>query len=263
VPAHIIQWATDASKWGGGFQLGEDYRVRMWDLDERRMHINILECLMVLHLILEMGESMRGRRCLGWCDNTTAVQAINTGRSRSNRLMQIVRRIHLACIQYDIELWMVHIPGVHNITADQLSRGVLGARVSNWGLVPQCMARWSDWAGGFDVDAFCEASGAMARAPVFRSAQQPLEAGAFRGKKVWAFPPVSLIDTFLAEVEQWEAECVVAVVPTDRVPTDGHWTVLQEYPPGSRLFERPAGSTRVRCKPTGLSWSVMASCVPV
>mmetsp|Transcript_18272 Transcript_18272/g.36955 ORF Transcript_18272/g.36955 Transcript_18272/m.36955 type:complete len:219 (-) Transcript_18272:5885-6541(-) len=218
---------------------------------------------MVLHLILEMGASLRGRRCLGWCDNTTAVQAINTGRSRSNRLMQIVRRIHLACIEFDVELWMVHIPGVHNITADQLSRGVLGARVSTWGLVPQSMGRWDDWAGGFEVDAFADASGAMAKAPIFRSAQGPLPPEAFRGKRVWAFPPVALIDSFFEEWSAWEAACVVALVPTDRVPTTGPWTVVHTYPSGSRLFERPTGPTRVRCKPTGLSWSVIASCVPV
>mmetsp|Transcript_18276 Transcript_18276/g.36993 ORF Transcript_18276/g.36993 Transcript_18276/m.36993 type:complete len:626 (+) Transcript_18276:2498-4375(+) len=257
VPGYIIQWATDASKWGGGFQLDEEYRVRIWDRDEMRLHINILECLMILQVLTEMGEALRGRRCLGWCDNTTAVQAINTGRSRSNRLMQIVLRVHLLCIKYNIRLWMVHIPGVHNVTADDLSRGVVGARVGNWGLVEQCMERWNREVDCYEVDAFCDAGGAMAKAPVFRSAQSPEDPSLFRDRKVWAFPPVSLIDQFFEECQTWEARRIVALVPSGRVPKLG-WGVLQEYPPGSRLFERLVGQHRVRCKPSGISWSVIS-----
>jgi len=257
VPPCVIQWATDASKWGGGFQLDEEYRVRMWDLDEMLLHINILECLMVLHVLQEMGPSLRGRRCLGWCDNTTAVQAINTGRSRSNRLMQIVRRIHLACIEFDIQLWMVHIPGVANITADHLSRGVLGARVHSWGLVEQSMQRWQREAGGFEVDAFADASGHMAKAPLFRTAHEPFDVKQFEGKRVWAFPPTTLIDQFLSESEQWSAQSVWALVPSSRVPRGGAWQLAHQYPAGSRLFERPVGDTLVKCKPTGFGWSVI------
>mmetsp|Transcript_30390 Transcript_30390/g.62634 ORF Transcript_30390/g.62634 Transcript_30390/m.62634 type:complete len:863 (+) Transcript_30390:1289-3877(+) len=258
VPADVVQWATDASKWGGGFWIDFEYRVREWDQDEMRQHINILECLMILHVIMEMGPSLRGRRCLGWCDNTTTVQAINSGRSKSNRLMQIVRRVHLACIEFDIQLWLVHIPGVHNITADGLSRGVLGARVESWGLTPQCMQRWSKAAGGFDVDAFADAAGAMAKAPRYRSAQCSWDSKDFKGQKVWAFPPVGLIDSFFEESAKWEAELIFALVPSERVPEGKQWEVLEEYPRGSRLFERPCGVHRVRCKPTGLAWSVIS-----
>jgi len=257
VPADVVQWATDASKWGGGFQFGLDYRVRRWTREEARMHINVLEGLMVLQVIQEMGESCRGRRCIGWCDNTTAVQAINTGRSRSNLLMQIVRRIHLACIRYDIQLWMVHIPGLHNITADQLSRGVLAARVSNWSLVPRSMARWRDKAGGFDIDAFDSPSGATAQAPKFRSAISPLTHTDFRDQKVWAFPPSELVTSFLAEAPSWHAAAVTALVPTVAVPSSG-WRVWHTYPAGARLFQRPVGAHTVQCKGSGLSWSVIS-----
>jgi len=257
VPADVIQWATDASKWGGGFQFGLDYRVRPWSLDEVKFHINILECLMVLHVIEEMGPACRGRRCLAWCDNTSAIQAINTGRSRSNVMMQIVRRIHLACIRYDMQLWLVHIPGVHNITADSLSRGVLGARVANWSLIPQCMRRWRDAAGEFDLDAFDDASGSTAQAPRFRSETRPLSGADFRGKRVWAFPPVELLEQFWKEAVLWGAASVTAIVPAASVPAEG-WERLHTYPAGARIFQRPVGDHVVYCKGTGFSWSVIS-----
>jgi len=259
VPKDVIQWATDASKWGGGFQFGFDYRVRQWNRDEILLHINVLECLMVLHVIMEMGEACRGRRCLAWCDNTYAIQAINTGRSRSNIMMQTVRRIHLACIHFDIQLWLVHIPGVHNITADALSRGVLGARVANWSLLPQCMKRWRDEAGGFDIDAFDDAAGSTAQADRFRAETRPLPVEEFRGQRVWAFPPVEMLEDVWEEVKLWEASSVTMLVPDALVPAEG-WRRLHTYPPGARIFQRRVGGHVVACKGTGFSWSVIGMC---
>mmetsp|Transcript_30389 Transcript_30389/g.62612 ORF Transcript_30389/g.62612 Transcript_30389/m.62612 type:complete len:869 (-) Transcript_30389:3743-6349(-) len=258
VPADVIQWATDASLWGGGYQFLEDYRVREWNRDEHRLHINVLECIVVLHLILEMGPSCRGRRCLGWCDNSTTVAAINTGRSKSNLLMQIVRRVHLACLEFDMRLWMAHIPGVHNIVADGLSRGVLGARVSNWTLVPQCMERWARHVGGaYEVDAFCDEAGLLAKAPIFRASTNGFRLEQFGDKTVWAFPPISLVESFFREVASWRARVVVAMVPASSVPEGTDWRTLHVYPPGARLFNRPVGTQMVRCKGTGFEWAVI------
>ena len=203
VPADVLQWASDASKWGGGYVFEEEYRVREWTDEERAQHINILECFMVLQIAIDISPHCRGRRCIGWNDNTTTVQAINTGRSRSNVLMQLVRHIHLEFLRYDMQVWMMHIPGVHNIKADGLSRGVLGQRVSNWSLVPQCMERCVCLGGGaFTVDAFSDEAGSNSQAPRFRSLTSPPDFS-FTDERVWAFPPPTLAEQFLELAPTW------------------------------------------------------------
>eukprot|EP00961_Rhodomonas_salina_P130771 1760531-Rhodomonas_salina.1 len=76
----------------------------------------------------EIAQLARGRRVLGWCDNMTAVVAINTGRCKSDRVLRLVRWLHILCAEHDIQLWVCHIAGEINIVPDQLSRGVLGGR---------------------------------------------------------------------------------------------------------------------------------------
>eukprot|EP00961_Rhodomonas_salina_P013012 175127-Rhodomonas_salina.1 len=53
VPTWVQQFATDASKWGGGVVFGYEWRARMWTVVESRQHINVLEALMILHFIEE------------------------------------------------------------------------------------------------------------------------------------------------------------------------------------------------------------------
>ena len=48
LPPGVVEFATDASKWGGGGVFEEDRVVRPWDRNEVRHHINVLECVMVL-----------------------------------------------------------------------------------------------------------------------------------------------------------------------------------------------------------------------
>eukprot|EP00961_Rhodomonas_salina_P209038 2821178-Rhodomonas_salina.1 len=67
----------------------------------------------------------------------TAVVAINTGRCKQDRVLRLVRRIHILCAEYKVQLWMCHIAGKINVVPDELSWGVLGARVNNWSLIDQ------------------------------------------------------------------------------------------------------------------------------
>ena len=121
----MLQAATDASKLGGGVVLRNERHTRWWTRYEARYHINVLETLMILHLLEEFIQQLRGSRLLVWCDNSTAVRAINKGASRSNVVVGIMRRIRLLCLEHDVWLWVAHIPGVLNVEADGLSRGLL------------------------------------------------------------------------------------------------------------------------------------------
>lgn len=194
---------------------------------------------------------------MGWCDNMTAVVAINTGRCKQDRVLRLVRRIHILCAEYEVQLWMCHIAGKINVVPDELSRGVLGARVNNWSLIDQVQAYANGLAGGeFDWDAFSDPTGTNAQGRRFRSAVEgdyPFEP---RGQSVWAFPPVELVDRFLDEVEGWGASLVVALIPASRLRAG--WSVERTYTSSARIFVRPVGGGRAYCKGSGFAWSLVS-----
>ena len=57
-----------------------------------------------------------------YCDNLGVVQVVETGRTRDQFLALCVRNIWLLTASLDIQLHIYHVPGVHNIIADTLSR---------------------------------------------------------------------------------------------------------------------------------------------
>eukprot|EP00961_Rhodomonas_salina_P298396 3938034-Rhodomonas_salina.1 len=118
------------------------------------------------------------------------------------------------------------------------------------------MEKWAVRAAGFDVDAYADPDGGNAVCSHFRSSVSDPEEFRTKGKKVWAFPPVDLVDELWGAAEAWEAKAVMAFVPSCRVPDQG-WTIIHSYPAGSRLFQRPVGERVVRCKGSGLAWSVV------
>ena len=57
-----------------------------------------------------------------YCDNTNAVLAVQTGRSRDQYIQHCAREIFLWTTRHDIELHVQHRPGVQMGRADALSR---------------------------------------------------------------------------------------------------------------------------------------------
>eukprot|EP00961_Rhodomonas_salina_P014363 192798-Rhodomonas_salina.1 len=134
-----------------------------------------------------------------------------------------------------------------NVVPDELSRGVLGARVNNWSLIEQVQGKANDLAGGeFDWDAFADPAGTNSQGRRFRSAVEgdyPFEP---KGQSVWAFPPVELVDDFLDEVDTWGARLVVAMIPATRLRAG--WKVEKTYSSSALVFVRPVGAGRAYCK---------------
>ena len=56
------------------------------------------------------------------CDNMAVVEVIRYGRARDPVLATCARNIWLLTSMFNIELVINHIPGLHNVTADLLSR---------------------------------------------------------------------------------------------------------------------------------------------
>jgi hypothetical protein len=93
-------------------------------LELKAVHLALQEAL---HLI-------RGKVILVRSDNTTVISYINKqGGAHSAELCYLTWELYQWCIQYNIALKTVHIPGKKNFLADALSRGKK-IRMTEWSL---------------------------------------------------------------------------------------------------------------------------------
>lgn len=63
-----------------------------------------------------------GKRLQFWCDNESVVSIINSGHSKSPRIMDLVRFLVLISMKHNFLVRARHVPGVSNEIADALSR---------------------------------------------------------------------------------------------------------------------------------------------
>ena len=114
---------TDASSSGWGAQLGSRSTQGQWSASQRSCHINVLEMQAVNYAVKDFLPHLRSRVVRLMCDNAVMVAYIkNEGGTRSHTLMQMTIRLLKWCDSKVITLVPVHLPGVHNIQADSLSR---------------------------------------------------------------------------------------------------------------------------------------------
>ena len=62
------------------------------------------------------------RRVIFFTDCMAVVQALTRGASRTRRIMQLMRMLHFTAARHHSIYRVQHIPGVHNVVADELSR---------------------------------------------------------------------------------------------------------------------------------------------
>ena len=74
-----------------------------------------------MHVLL-FGDRMRNQRITFLTGNAALVEIINRATSRDATVMVFVRRLVLACLNFNILFRARHIPGVKNVLADSLSR---------------------------------------------------------------------------------------------------------------------------------------------
>ena len=68
------------------------------------------------------GPSWSGKHICMWCDNLPVVSIINSKRSKSPRIMDLVRAITILTLEQNFSFTARHIPGLDNSIADSLSR---------------------------------------------------------------------------------------------------------------------------------------------
>lgn len=84
--------------------------------------ITFLELFPVVVAINIWGPLLRNKKILFRIDNQSVVNIINKSSSKNPRVMSLVRKLVLACLEYNILLKCSHIPGCLNTICDSLSR---------------------------------------------------------------------------------------------------------------------------------------------
>ncbi len=194
VSRHAVVY-TDASAKGWGATFNGHAVSGVWTGPQLHWHINCLE-LLAVHLALNrLKRRLRGEHVLVHTDNTATVAYINRqGGLRSRRMSQLARHLLLWSRKHLRSLRAIHIPGLLNRTADELSRAALPRE---WRLHPQTVQLIWRRFGLAQVDLF--ASLETSHCQFFYSltdgtlGTDALAHSWPRGLRKYAFPPVSLL----------------------------------------------------------------------
>ncbi len=151
VSRHAVVF-TDASATGWGATYNGHAVLGVWTGPRLRWHINCLELLAVRLALSRLRGRLQGKDVLVRTDNIATIAYITRqGSLRSRRMSQLARHLLLWSQKHLRSLRAIHIPGVLNRAADELSRAALPGE---WRLHPQAVQLiWSRF-GVAQVDLF-------------------------------------------------------------------------------------------------------------
>ncbi len=136
VSRHAVVF-TDASSTGWGATYNGHAVSGVWTGPQLHWHINCLELLAVRLALSRLRGRLQRKDVLVRTDNTATVAYINRqGGLRSRRMSQLARHLLLWSQKHLRSLRAIHIPGVFNRAADELSRAALPGE---WRLHPQAV----------------------------------------------------------------------------------------------------------------------------
>ena len=206
---------TDASATGWGATYNGHAASGLWTGPQLHWHINCLELLAVRLALGRFQELLTDKHVLVRSDSTAAVAYINhQGGLRSRRMSQLARHLLLWSQKHLRSLRAIHVPGVLNRAADELSRQP--PLPGEWRLHPQVVQLIWQRFGEAQIDLF--ASPETAHCQLFYSltggtlGTDALAISWPRGLRKYAFPPVSLLAQLLCKVREDE-EQVLLVAP--------------------------------------------------
>lgn len=115
-----------AGRIGGGGVVGSAWTQIFWTEEQIEWGIAVLELVVVIICCATWGHLWKGRHIMFHSDNMAVVSAIGARRVKDPQLMIWVRELHYLETAFNLEVQVVHIPGVDNILADHISRGKEG-----------------------------------------------------------------------------------------------------------------------------------------
>ncbi|KAK3094320.1 hypothetical protein FSP39_000299 [Pinctada imbricata] len=120
--SNVLNLYTDASNLGFGGTFHKHWFYGSWPKEWLDHHITIKELFPIV-LALDLYSDMMKNQCIEFfSDNEAVVHIINTQTSKNAMLMKLVRKLVLISMKFNILFKATHIPGVHNVSSDKLSR---------------------------------------------------------------------------------------------------------------------------------------------
>ena len=123
---YSLHLTSDASGfWGCGawhathwFQLEWSPNTQDWNIAAKELLPIVIAAVIWRHL-------WRGRQVIARCDNAAVVAVLNSRYSKDKHMMHLLRCVFFAEAYGSFKLVAVHLPGSHNVLADDLSRNRL------------------------------------------------------------------------------------------------------------------------------------------
>ena len=214
--------SSDASKIGWGAALGSQKIQGQWTLEERNLHINVLELKAGLFALRSFAQNLRNVHIHLKLDNRTAVAYIQKmGGTRSVQMLPTTQEIWQFCLDREIFLTAEYLPGSLNTEADWQSRNFQDS--SDWRLKVSVFKDLDRVLGPFCLDIF--ASRHNAQTPRYVSwRQDPFSVGVDAFQRNWKeeglymFPPFAMIPRCLQKIQQDIATVTLIASPWQSQP---------------------------------------------
>ena len=123
--SHDVVLISDASeKWGcGAYNNSHGEWIQFqWLREWGSILITIKELLPIVLSCAVWGRYWKGKSVKCLCDNAAVVAIINSGRSKVDKTMHLMRCLTFCLAPYGTNIFAEHLPGKDNIAADALSR---------------------------------------------------------------------------------------------------------------------------------------------
>ena len=119
VALHLYTDASGAHGWGAYWD-GRWLQSR-WSLPQTEMDITWKELFAIVLAVHTWGHFWSRRKILFHCDNQSVVDIWDKGSTRAPHTMALVRLLYFCASTHNINVCVIHVPGVCNDIADSLS----------------------------------------------------------------------------------------------------------------------------------------------
>ena len=103
-------------------QLTGEWFQFQWPPALASVHITIKELLSIVLSCVVWGRHWKEKTAKCWCDNAAVVTIMNSGKSKVDRAMHLMRCLTFFLAHNSINIFAEHLPGNVNVAADALSR---------------------------------------------------------------------------------------------------------------------------------------------